>query len=181
MPVACERLEVLAHLGDPGHQVEARERHRQHAVDADRRVGLDRVLGHGQDDDRDAELGLVDLLDELGPLDPALEQGVDQDDVGTDLVDRGDRPAALGQDVEELDPRLGVEQPADVLGDLRHVLDDQQARLVTRWHRRRRYHEGRVWEGPEGPARGTGRRDRQPPLTAIRIARSVPGPMGPRP
>ena len=43
--------------------------------------------------------------------------------------------ATFGQDVEELDPGLGVEQPADVLGDLRHVLDDQQARLVTRWHR----------------------------------------------
>ena len=44
-------------------------------------VGLDRVLGHGQDDDRHAELGLVDLLDELEALDPALEQGVDEDDV----------------------------------------------------------------------------------------------------
>ena len=30
--------------------------------------GLDRVLRDGQDDDRDAELGLADLLDELaGP------------------------------------------------------------------------------------------------------------------
>ena len=52
------------------------------------RVGLDRVLRHGQDDDRDAELGLVDLLDELRALDPALEQRVDEDDVRAELLDR---------------------------------------------------------------------------------------------
>ena len=78
--------------GDPGHQVEAGERHRQDAVDARARVRLDRVLGHGQHDDRHAELGLVDLLDELGALEPALQQGVDEDDVGPQLADRGDAP-----------------------------------------------------------------------------------------
>ena len=83
----------LRDVGDPVHQVEAGERHREDAVDARSMVGLDRVLGHGQDDDRDAELRLVDLLDELGALDPALEQGVDQDDVGPELPDRGDDPA----------------------------------------------------------------------------------------
>ena len=147
------RLEVLAHLGDPGHQVEAGERHRQDAVDPGRGVGLDRVLGHGQDDHRDAELGFVDLLDQLGSLDPALEEGVDQDDVGADLVDRRDRPTTLGQDVEQLDPRLRVEQPADVLGDLRDVLDDQQARLVTRWHRLDDTTRVVCGTDPEGPAR----------------------------
>ena len=30
---------------------------------------------------------------------------------------------------------LGVEQATDVLGDLRDVLDDEQARLITLWHR----------------------------------------------
>ena len=55
-------------------------------------VGLDRVLRHGQDDDRDAELGLVDLLDELGALDPALEQRVDEDDVRPQLLDRRRSP-----------------------------------------------------------------------------------------
>ena len=39
------------------------------------------------------------------------------------------------EDVEQLDPCLRVEQAADVLGDLRDVLDDEQARLVSRWHR----------------------------------------------
>ena len=58
-----------------------------------RGVGLDRVLGHGQDDDRHAEIRLVDLLDELEALDPALEQRVDEDDVGPQLPDRGDRLA----------------------------------------------------------------------------------------
>ena len=48
---------------------------------------LDRVLRHGQDDDRDAEAGVVDLLDELQALDPALEQRVDDDDVGPQLLD----------------------------------------------------------------------------------------------
>ena len=93
------------------------------------------VCGHGQDDDRHAELGVVDHLDELEALDPALEQRVDEDDVGPHLLDRGERPAAVGQDLEELDPLLRVEQTADVLGDLRDILDDEQARLVTRWHR----------------------------------------------
>ena len=44
--------------------------------------------GHGQDDDRHAELGLVDHLDELRALDPALEQRVDEDDVRPQLLDR---------------------------------------------------------------------------------------------
>ena len=71
-----------------------------------RRVGLDRVLGHGQDDDRDAELGLVDLLDELQALDPALEQRVDEDDVRAQLARSGASDLrAVGQDVEQLDLR----------------------------------------------------------------------------
>ena len=148
----------LRALRDPGHQVEAGERHRQDAVDAERRVGLDRVLRHGQDDDRDAELGLVDLLDELGALDPALEQRVDEDDVGPQLPDRGDRPRAVGQHVEQLDPGLGVQQAADVLGDLWHVLDDEQARLITLGHRPRRYHGAATGDPPGGP----GRPDRPP-------------------
>ena len=93
-------------------------------------VRLDRVLRDGQDDDRDAELRLVDLLDELGALEPALEQGVDEHDVGAQLADRGERAAAVVEDVEQLDPALRVQQAADVLRDLRHVLDDQQAGLV---------------------------------------------------
>ena len=48
----------------------------------------DRVLRDGQDDDRDAAAGVVDLLDELQALDPALEQRVDEDDVRAQLADR---------------------------------------------------------------------------------------------
>ena len=43
-----------------------------------------------------------------------------------------DGPAAVVDDVEQLHPGLRVEQAADVLGDLRNVLDDEQADLVSR-------------------------------------------------
>ena len=72
----------------------------------------------------------MDLLDELGALEPALEQGVDEHDVGALLADRGERAAAVVEDVEELDPALRVQQAADVLRDLRNVFDDQQAGLI---------------------------------------------------
>ena len=77
----------------------------------------------------------MDLLDELWSLDATLQQRVDEHDVGPHLADRGDRPGALGQDFEQLDPGLGFEETANVLSDLRDVLDDQQARLVTWRHR----------------------------------------------
>ena len=149
-------------------------------MDAALGSGSTGFCGHGQDDDRHAELGLVDLLDELGALDPALEQGVDEDDVGSQLLDRGERLAAVGQDVEELDPRLGVEQTADVLGDLRDILDDQQARLVTGSHPaddttrvgRGTHPEVRVGGDPAGRPLRQG-------LMAMRIARSLPGPRDP--
>ncbi len=51
-------LELLARRRDPGHQVEAGERHREDAVDARVVIDLDRVLRDRQDDDRDADLGL---------------------------------------------------------------------------------------------------------------------------
>ena len=95
------------------------------------RVDLDRVLRHGQHDHRHMQPGLMDLLDELRALDPALEQGVDHHDVGTQLGDLVDGPAAVGEHVEQLDCLLGVEEAADVLRDLRHVLDDQETRLVA--------------------------------------------------
>ena len=104
---------------------------RQDARGCPARGRLDRVLGHGQHDDRDAQAGLVDLLDELGALDPALQQGVDEDHVGSELGDLADGLAAVGDDVEQLDGLLRVEQAADVLRDLRHVLDDQEAGLVS--------------------------------------------------
>ena len=101
-------------------------------MDAGVGVDLDRVLRHGQDDDRHAQARLVDLLDELGALEPALEQGVDEHDVGAQLADRGERPGAVVDHLEQLDPGLRVQQTADVLRDLRNVLDDEQAGLVGR-------------------------------------------------
>ena len=147
-------LEDLADAADPVDQVEARERHRQDAVDARSRVGFDRVLRHGQHDDRHAEAGLVDLLDEARALDPALEQRVDEDDVGSELLDLRQRLPALGQDVEQLDLGLRVQKPADVLRDLRHVLDDEQAGLVTSMPSGRRYHAA-ARQGPYRRSRRT--------------------------
>jgi hypothetical protein len=71
----------------------------------------------------------MDHLDQLESLDPALQERVDKDDVRPHLLDRRDRPAAVGQDLEELDPLLRVEQATDVLRDLRDVFDDEQACL----------------------------------------------------
>ena len=65
-------------------------------------VHLDRVLRHGQHDDRARPARRVDLLDELGALDPALQQRIDQHDVRAELADLGDRLAAVAQDVEQL-------------------------------------------------------------------------------
>ena len=48
-------LELLAHRVDPGHEIEAGERHREDAVDACLGIGSIGFCGHGQDDDRDAE------------------------------------------------------------------------------------------------------------------------------
>ena len=147
------------------------------------RVRLDRGLRHGQDDDRHAEFRGVDHLDELEALDPALQQRVDEDDVGPHLLDRRERPAAVGQDLEELDALLRVEQTADVLGDLWDILDDEQACLVTRWHRpddTTRVDAGtRPGCPPTGGPNGLGPWDRGQGLTARRIARSLPGPIGP--
>ena len=126
------RIEKLADAGDAVDEVEAGERHRQHPVDALCRIGLDGVLRHGQDDDRHAETGLVDLVDEARALDPALQQRIHDHDVGTQLLDLEESLAALAQHVKQLDLALCVEEATDVLRDLRHVLDDQQACLVTR-------------------------------------------------
>ena len=125
----------LRTLRDPGHQVEAGERHRQDAVDALVGSASTGFWGTVRTMTGTPRLGVVDLLDELQALDPALEQRVDDDDVGPELADLGDGLAAVGDDVEQLDLSLGVQQAADVLRDLRHVLDDQQANLVARWHR----------------------------------------------
>jgi hypothetical protein len=122
--------EGLAHVRDAVHQVEARERHRKDAVDPGVRVDRDGVLGNGQDDDRHLEARLVDLLDELGALHPTLEERVDEHDIRSQLADLGEGLAAVADDVEKLDGRLAVQQPADVLRDLRHVLDDEEPGLI---------------------------------------------------
>ena len=78
-------------------------------------------------------------LDDAAPLRAPLEQPVDDDDVGAQLLDLGRHAATVCDDIDQLDRLLGVEQAADVLGDLWHVLDEEQADLARRTrHRRRR-------------------------------------------
>ena len=86
--------------------------------------------GHGQDDHRQPDRAGEQLVDELEALDPALEQGVDDHDVGPQLADLAGGLRAVNEDVEQLDRALGVEQSPDVLGHLRHVFDEQEPDLV---------------------------------------------------
>ena len=73
---------------------------------------------------------LVDLVDEVHALDAALEQRVDEDDVGPQLGHQTGDPRPVGDDVEQLDRRLRVEESADVLRDLGDVLDDEESELI---------------------------------------------------
>ena len=113
-----------------------------------------------------AELGLVDLLDELGPLTRPWSSASTSTTSGRSSLIVAERLAALGQDVEELDRCLRVQQAADVLGDLRDVLDDQQARLVTRCHRPTIPRGSVERTPPGGPARRVAPAVRQAAITA---------------
>ena len=124
------RLRRLVDVLEPGDQVEPGERHHQDAVDAPSGIRDDGLLWDGQHDHRDAEARGMDVLDDRHPLDPSLEQGVDDHDIGPQLRDEVDDLAAVGHHVEELDRALGVQQTPDVGGDLLDILDDEEADLV---------------------------------------------------
>ena len=99
-------------------------------MDAPSRRRFDRVLGHGQHDDGNDEVELAQLVDERHALDAALEQRIDEHDVWAQLLDLADGLGPVGDDVQQLDRGLRREQPADVLGDLRDVLNEKQPNLV---------------------------------------------------
>ena len=88
--------------------------------------------GHGQRDDRHVEPGLADVHRDLEAVHLALQQGVDDQHVGLELTDLVDHRPAVGDDVEQLDLRLRVEKAANVVRDLRHVLDEEQAKCGIR-------------------------------------------------
>ena len=127
-------LRVLADRVDAGHEFETGERHREDTVDAGFGIGLDRVLGHREDDDRHTDIGVADLLDQLRAFQATLKQGVHDHDVWPELLDRRERLRALTHHFEEFHPGLGIQKAADVLSDLGDILDDQQPRLVALWH-----------------------------------------------
>ena len=137
---------VLVDLLEPVDELVARERHRQHAVDPLPDVDRDRLLRDRQHDDGDARARLVELVDERHALDPALQERVHEHDVGPQLRHQTGDPRPVGDDVEQLDRRLRVEQPADVLRDLGDVLDDEESDLIR--HRA----DSTTRSGPRRPA-----------------------------
>ena len=133
-PVARSRPERgLVDRDDDVDQVEARERHRQDGVDA-RAPGpaATGCCGHGQDDrpgsPRPASRSWLD--ERRGPSIRPCSSAVDDDDVRPQLLRPGRRhrpPSVMTS--SSLIWRLRVEEAADVLRDLRHVLDEEEADL----------------------------------------------------
>ena len=104
--------ELLLDARDPVHEVEAGERHREDAVDARRRVDARRVLGHGQDDDRDARAGARAICStSLGPLIRPCSRASTRTTSGPQLADLGERLAPVGHDVEQLDCDCAFSRP----------------------------------------------------------------------
>ena len=148
---------LLVRRVDDVDQLEARERHREDARDPGGGVRLDRALRNREHDEGDRRPDLADELDHATGLGPALEQPVDDHHVRTQLLDLRRRPAAVRDDVDELDGLLGVEEAADILGDLRHVLHEEEANLAGG-----RRHQGddtrlKWWSRASGRAGSDGR------------------------
>ena len=136
LPVAWVSWNRRLHAVDPADQVVAGERHRQDRVDAlfsgSGSIGF---WGTVRTITGTPCPGGVELADQGRALDPALEERVDDDDVGSELGDLGRHLRAIGHDVEQLDLLLRVQQAPDVLTDLRDILDDEQADLIGGGHR----------------------------------------------
>ena len=115
--------------GQRVHELEARERHREHLDDAHALPDLHRLLGHRDDDDGHAQAGLAHPLGDLEAVDLALQQRVDHEHVGAQLADLVEHDAAVGHGIEQAHLLLVLQQVADVLRDLGDVLDQQQADL----------------------------------------------------
>ena len=104
-------LELLAHAGDPGHQVEAGERHRQDAVDARARVDSTGFWGTVSTMTGTPSSASWICSTSLGPLSRPWSSASTSDDVGALLADRGERPAAVVDDVEQLDRPCAFSRP----------------------------------------------------------------------
>ena len=108
-------------------------------------VGLDRVLRHGQDDDRARRGSALWICStRLGPLTRPCRSASTRTTSGrSSWIVRRALPPSVSTS-SSLTLALRVQQAADVLRDLRHVLDDEQACLVTRMPSGRRYHAARL-------------------------------------
>ena len=85
---------------------------------------------------------------------------------------------AVGDDVDQPDLALGVQEPADVLRDLGHVLDEEQANLIGRCHPQERYHafpivpdQRLITAAPTGAARSAGLPRDEDDAVAARLER----------
>ena len=155
------------HGGHHVHELEAGERHGEDGGDPGGGIPLDRALGNRQHHHRDAEAALAELGDDLLALRASLEEPVDDDDVGPQLARLGRRAAAVAHDVDELDLRLRVQQAAHVLGDLGHVLHEEEA-------------DGNARGGHQADDTTLNRAGPEPGIRAITTARSSWGPRGSR-
>ena len=117
------------HLLEEAHEVVAREGHREDFRGAHALADLDRLLRHGQADDRQVESRLAHFLRDGQAVDATLKQGVDDQDVRLVLADLVEHYPAVADNLQELDLRLRVEQAADVVRHLGHVLDQQKPDL----------------------------------------------------
>ena len=116
---------ALGHdVGQGVYQLESAEGQRQHSVNAAARVSGQGVLRHGQDNHRDIQARVAQLLDELGPFDLALEEQIHHNHVRAHLSGRVDDLRAVGQNLQQLHLRLDAQQVADVLAYLRNVFRD---------------------------------------------------------
>jgi hypothetical protein len=110
-------------VGQGVHELVAREGHGEHFDDAHAFTDLDRLLGHGDDDDGDAQASMAHLLSHVEAVDLALQQRIDHERVRTEFTDLvHDRPP-VGHRVEQADLLLVLQQVAHVLRDLCDVLD----------------------------------------------------------
>ena len=160
----------LVDVGDAGDQVVAVERHREDLVDALVGIDVDRVLGHRQHDDGHADLRRRAAASraacrEAGPGGGRRRRPRR----GRCSAIRSTTERSVGHDVDEPHLTLGVQQPSDVLRDLGYVLDEEQANLIGRCHRR----NGTTGNRRSGPAQA----DRG--LRAKSTARSLPGDIAP--
>ena len=89
----------------------------------------DRLLGHGQHDDRQVHARTADRLGDLQAVLAPGEQRIDDQHVRLLLADLLDHGRAVRDDIEQLHRRLRVEHATDVTRHLADILYEEQPDL----------------------------------------------------